>query len=59
MNRSMKSRQRKLKKILSNNKDQAFMSKELATIEVHAPITVSLNDLDFVGRDEEEVIQHI
>lgn len=48
---------KKMKENLVNNKDQAFMSKELATIEIHAPITVTLQDLDFAGRNEEEVMQ--
>ena len=47
---------KKLNQNLTENQDQAFMSKDLATIEVNAPITVSINDLAYDGPDMEEVI---
>ncbi|WP_153730637.1 DNA polymerase I [Sporosarcina obsidiansis] len=47
---------KKMKENLVSNKEQAFMSKKLATIEVHAPVEVLLEDLVFPGRDEEQVI---
>lgn len=48
---------KKMKENLVTNKDQAFMSKELATIDVHAPVEVGFSDLIFTGRKEEEVMQ--
>lgn len=46
---------KKLNENLTNNEAQAFMSKELATIEVEAPITVTLDDLVYSGPDLDEV----
>ncbi|KXH87207.1 DNA polymerase I [Sporosarcina sp. HYO08] len=47
---------KKLKENLTENERQAFMSKELATIEVNAPITVSLDELSYSGPDMEKVV---
>jgi DNA polymerase-1 len=46
----------KLKEKLEANEEQAKMSKVLATIETNAPITVGINDLQYVGPNMEEVI---
>ncbi|GKV66876.1 MULTISPECIES: DNA polymerase I [unclassified Sporosarcina] len=48
---------KKMKENLVNNKEQAIMSKELATIEIHAPISRGLDDLDYAGKNDEAVIQ--
>ncbi len=47
---------KKLNQNLTENQEQAFMSKELATIEVNAPITISVNELTYNGPDMEKVI---
>lgn len=46
---------KKLKENLMNNEEQAYMSKQLATIEVNAPITIGLQDLSYSGPDEEQL----
>ncbi|MER2262268.1 MAG: DNA polymerase I [Psychrobacillus sp.] len=46
----------KLKEKLIANEEQAKMSKELATIEINAPIDVSLEDITYSGPNMEEVI---
>ena len=46
---------KKLKSNLTEFEAQAFMSKELATIEVHAPITVSIDELAYSGPDMDKV----
>jgi DNA polymerase I len=46
----------KLKEKLQDNKDQALMSKELATIECEAPITISTNDVTYEQFDPTKVI---
>lgn len=46
---------KKLKENLTNNEEQAYMSKQLATIEVNAPITIGLQDLSYSGPDEEQL----
>jgi DNA polymerase-1 len=43
----------KLKENLINDKDMAFLSKDLATIRTSAPITVKLADTDYAGPDVE------
>ncbi|MCG2111194.1 DNA polymerase I [Staphylococcus epidermidis] len=43
---------KKLKEKLINSKDDAFMSKDLATINVHSPIEVSLEDTKLTLQDE-------
>ncbi|CAM3155880.1 DNA polymerase I [Filibacter tadaridae] len=46
---------KKLKENLVENEQQAYMSKELATIEVNAPITISVENLSYDGPDMEQV----
>src|SRR5690625_2641270 len=46
---------KKLKENLTNHKDDAFMSKELVTINVESPIEVKLNELTYQGYDEGKV----
>lgn len=46
---------KKLKENLTNNEEQAYMSKQLATIEVNAPITIGIQDLSYSGPDEEQL----
>ncbi|WP_342559716.1 DNA polymerase I [Psychrobacillus sp. FSL W7-1457] len=46
----------KLKEKLIANEEQAKMSKELATIEINAPIDVSLEDITYSGPNMDEVI---
>src|SRR5690625_393824 len=46
---------KKLKENLTNHKDDAFMSKELVTINIESPIEVKLNDLTYQGYDEAKV----
>ncbi|MCY9159021.1 DNA polymerase I [Bacillus atrophaeus] len=47
---------KKLKEKLEEFKDQAVMSKELATIMTDAPIDISLAELDYDGFNREQVI---
>jgi DNA polymerase-1 len=47
----------KLKEKLEENKDQAIMSKELATILRDAPISVEMEDIVYDGYDEQAVIK--
>lgn len=42
---------KKLKEKLAENKDQAVMSKELATIMKEAPVEISVDDLSYEGYD--------
>nr|WP_205597460.1 DNA polymerase I [Neobacillus thermocopriae] len=46
----------KLKEKLQNFKDQAIMSKQLATIERHAPIKVDLDDITYEGYAKAKVV---
>ncbi|AMQ05819.1 DNA polymerase I [Sporosarcina psychrophila] len=46
---------KKLNQNLTENEAQAFMSKDLATIEVNAPITLNINDLAYDGPDMDQV----
>ncbi|MEH7222995.1 DNA polymerase I [Bacillus sp. JJ1566] len=48
---------KKLKEKLEENKDQAIMSKKLATIHREAPIEVGISELEFNGYDGDKVIQ--
>ncbi len=48
---------KKLKERLTENKDKALMSKDLATILREAPIEVSLSDIGYSGYNQEEVIR--
>ncbi|WP_246941104.1 DNA polymerase I [Bacillus pinisoli] len=47
---------KKLKEKLEENKESAFMSKELATIYREAPIEVSIEDIHYEGFDEQAVV---
>jgi DNA polymerase-1 len=49
-------KQSKMKENLINDKEQAFMSKRLATIEVDAPVTVQIEDLKYEGKDLEKLV---
>lgn len=46
----------KLKEKLAENKEQAFMSKQLATIERQAPVTISLNETEYEGFTREKLV---
>lgn len=46
---------KKLKEKLQEHKDQAIMSKELATINCEAPVTVSLDEIIYEGYDVKAV----
>lgn len=46
----------KMKENLINDKEQAFLSKKLATIEVNTPIDVDVNQLQYEGKDLEKLI---
>ncbi|MEH7379694.1 DNA polymerase I [Bacillus sp. JJ1533] len=48
---------KKLKEKLEENKDQAIMSKKLATIYREAPIEISISELEYNGYDGDEVIK--
>ncbi|GKQ42500.1 DNA polymerase [Companilactobacillus sp. RD055328] len=47
----------KLKEHLINDKDKAFLSKQLATINIDAPIEISLDDVIYEGDQNEELIK--
>ncbi|MBO9130605.1 DNA polymerase I [Bacillus sp. 165] len=47
---------KKLKEKLEENKEQAFMSKELATINTNAPIEMQLNDINYSSYNPSEVV---
>ncbi|WP_350019650.1 DNA polymerase I [Priestia flexa] len=47
---------KKLKEKLSDNKEQALMSKELATIDTNAPIEVSLESVLYEGENSEKLL---
>src|SRR5699024_10277858 len=47
----------KMKENLINDKEQAFMSKQLATINVQAPVEITLADLAYQGMNENELIE--
>nr|WP_042354821.1 DNA polymerase I [Bacillus rubiinfantis] len=47
---------KKLKEKLAENVDKAIMSKQLATIERHAPIEVNLADIIYEGYQKEKMI---
>lgn len=48
---------KKLKEKLENHKDDAFMSKELATINRESPIKVKLNDITYNGYKPQRVLE--
>lgn len=47
----------KMKEKLIANETQAYMSKQLATIHLEAPLTIALDDLTYQGADEEALVQ--
>ncbi len=49
-------KQSKMKEKLVDNEEQAKLSKQLATIFTDAPIEITLNDLDYPGPNEEELL---
>ncbi|MEI5995362.1 DNA polymerase I [Candidatus Enterococcus mansonii] len=49
-------KQSKMKENLINDKEQAFMSKRLATINVDSPVKVNIEDLKYEGKDLEKLI---
>lgn len=48
---------KKLQEKLAEFKDQAVMSKELATITREAPVEVNLNELEYEGSEKEKVMR--
>ncbi|MEN1968248.1 DNA polymerase I [Lentibacillus sp. N15] len=46
---------KKLKENLTNHKDEAFMSKDLVTINRESPIEVSLDDITYNGYEQRDV----
>ncbi|HSI66546.1 MAG TPA: DNA polymerase I [Planococcus sp. (in: firmicutes)] len=47
----------KLKEKLQNNKELAFISKQLATIERNAPVEIALDELAYSGPDQDELVK--
>ncbi|WP_455661576.1 DNA polymerase I [Pradoshia sp.] len=47
---------KKLKEKIEEYKEQAILSKQLATIERKAPIEVSLGEIDYTGADQEKLL---
>jgi len=47
----------KLKEHLINDKDKAFLSKKLATINCESPVELNLGDLEYRGDNQEMLIQ--
>ncbi len=52
----MKYVEKKLKENLTTYQDDAFMSKELVTINCHSPIEVGIDDLTYEGYDSNQII---
>ncbi len=48
---------KKLKENLETNRDLAFISKELATINRNSPIEISLEDIPIRERNDEAIIR--
>lgn len=48
-----------MKENLINDKEQAFLSKRLATIEVNAPVEVNVEDLAYEGKNLEKLVPFI
>lgn len=46
----------KMKENLINDKEQAFLSKELATIKLDAPVEISIDELIYQGKDLDKLI---
>ncbi|MBO0472914.1 DNA polymerase I [Enterococcus sp. DIV0840] len=49
-------KQSKMKENLINDKEQAFMSKRLATINVDSPVEINIDELKYEGKDLEKLI---
>ncbi|MBP2099736.1 DNA polymerase I [Enterococcus rivorum] len=49
-------KQSKMKENLINDKEQAFMSKRLATINVDSPVDVNIDDLEYHGKDLDKLV---
>ncbi|API89100.1 DNA polymerase I [Marinilactibacillus sp. 15R] len=49
-------KQSKRKENLINEKETAFLSKKLATIDIKAPIKIAVQDLDYTGMNMEKLI---
>ncbi|MGC6767459.1 DNA polymerase I [Enterococcus sp. LJL51] len=49
-------KQSKMKENLINDKEQAFMSKRLATIEVNAPVDIDIDSLKYEGKDLDKLV---
>lgn len=48
---------KKLKENLMNHKEEAFMSKELVTINRHSPVKINLDDLTYKGYENRKVLE--
>lgn len=48
---------KKLKEKLTDNRDQALMSKELVTINQSAPLTITFEETEYDGYDAEKVVR--
>src|SRR5690625_7948085 len=48
---------KKLNENLTNHKDDAYLSYDLATIKRDSPIEISLEDLNYSGYEDDEVIE--
>ncbi|MGY3765129.1 DNA polymerase I [Vagococcus vulneris] len=46
----------KMKENLINEKETAFLSKKLATIDIDSPLTISIEDLVYNGKDLEKLV---
>lgn len=49
-------KQSKMKENLINDKEQAFLSKKLATIDTDAPVEVDIDSLEYQGKDLDKLI---
>lgn len=49
-------KQSKMKENLINDKEQAFLSKRLATINIDSPVKVDISDLKYEGKDLDKLI---
>ncbi len=49
-------KQSKMKENLINDKEQAFLSKQLATINTDAPVEVSIDSLKYEGKNLEKLV---
>lgn len=47
----------KMKENIINDKDQAFLSKELAEILLDAPIEIGVEDIEYKGKNVEELVE--